>query len=517
MTRTCKRMVGRLTLLCLCAAVWTPALAMAKPKRGTMPPVMVVERAWPPVVHVRMLVGTGALADPQGQEGLAQLTWQTALRGAGPRDRGQMAAALDALGARLDVDVDKLGVTLTGDVLLEHLDPFLALMADTLLQPKLEASEVEHMRTQLLADLAHVRDDDAALAADALGRYLYRGQALGRPSGGTESSLRSIGVEAIRQFRRRSVVAGNMRVGFAGPVDEATAQKLVSKYLELPAGTPPKSGEGRAVSDGRRLLLVDKPRHNQAEVVLAWTAVAANHRDMTAIGIANAILGGTFSSRLNREIRELRGWSYNTWSALSAGPTVSTWALGFTPATGDAVPAVDLAVRILEEMAQQGLTPKELRFAKDHLKGSHLASLESAERELAMRMRAQELGLPADLVDTYAARVEAVDYKTIQRVLREHCKPEQIVAVIVGQAKILDGKLADSASQFAVERLPTDGQPESTTVRGKTARSRPAPVDDAPPPPVSDDPSASDGEGPDEGDEPEEGAEEGPTEGEEAP
>jgi zinc protease len=476
--------------------------ALAKPKRGVMPPVLVVERPWPPVVQVRVLLNTGALADPPGQEGLALLTWDSALRGAGELDRAHMAQALDALGAHLDVQVDKLGASLVGEVLLEHLDPFLDLLADTLLTPKLSDGDIEQVRAQLLADLTHLRDDDSALAHDAMGRYLYRGQALGRPTGGTEASLRAITPEMVREFHKHCVVAGNVRVGFAGPVDEATAKALVEKHIGLPPGTPPKVQLPHAVRDGRRLLLIDKPRHTQSEVVIAWPSVAAHHKDMTAIGIANAILGGTFTSRLNREIRELRGWSYNTWSALSSGPQLTTWALGFTPETADATPALELAMKILEELAQQGLTPQELRFAKDHLKGMHLASLETAERELAMRMRAHQLGMAPDAIDNYPQHVEAVDYKTIQRVLREHIRPEHLTAVVVGQARILDAKLRESAAQFEVEPLPADGQPEHTSARGRTVGKRPAPVEEVAPPPVDDDPSGS----PDE-DEPGEGNE----------
>ena len=481
--------------------------ALAKPKRGVMPPVQVVERPWPPVVQVRVLLNTGALADPPGQEGLALLTWDAALRGAGPRDRAQMAQALDALGAHLDVQVDKLGATLVGEVLLEHLDTFLDLLADTLLVPKLGEEDIEQVRAQLLADLTHLRDDDSALAHDAIGRYLYRGQALGRPTGGSETSLRSLTPDMVRQFHKHSVVAGNVRVGFAGPVDEATAKALVEKHIALPAGTPPKVQLPHAVHDGRRLLLIDKPRHTQSEVVIAWPSVAAHHKDMTAIGIANAILGGTFTSRLNREIRELRGWSYNTWSALSSGPQLTTWALGFTPETADTTPALELAMKILEELAQQGLTPQELRFAKDYLKGMHLASLETAERELAMRMRAQQLGMASDAIDNYAAHVEAVDFKTIQRVLREHIKPEHMTAVVVGQARLLEGKLRESAAQFAVEPLRADGQPEHTSAPGRTVGKRPAPVEEVAPPAVDDDPAESPEEDePGEGNEDEDGA-----------
>ncbi len=480
--------------------------AWAKPKRGAMPPLIVVERPWPPVVQVRVLLSTGSLADPPGQEGLALLTWDTALRGAGARDRGQMAQALDALGAHLDVQVDKLGASLVGEVLLEHLDPFLALLADTLLQPKLATDDIEQVRAQLLADLTHLHDDDAALAHDAVGRYLYRGQTLGRPTGGTESTLRAITPDAVRQFHKHCVVAGNVRVGFAGPVDEATAKSLLERHIALPSGTPPKLTLPHTVHDGRRLLLIDKPRHTQSEVVIAWPTVAAHHKDMTAIGIANAILGGTFTSRLNREIRELRGWSYNTWSALSSGPQLTTWALGFTPETADTTAALELAVKILEEMAEQGLTPAELRFAKDYLKGMHLASLETAERELGMRMRAQQLGMAADAIDNYAAHVEAVDYKTIQRVLREHIRPEHLTAVVVGQGRVLESKLRESAAQFEVELMPADGQPEHTSARGRAIGKRPTPVEEAPPPAVNDDPADSPEEDePGEGNEPEDG------------
>lgn len=505
-----RRHILVLLLLAVLTGFALPA-AHAKPKRGVMPPVLVVERPWPPVVQVRVLLNTGSLADPPGQEGLALLTWDSALRGAGTRDHVQMAQALDALGAHLDVQVDKLGASLVGEVLLEHLDAFLDLLADTLLQPKFAAEDVEQVRAQLLADLTHLRDDDSALAHDATGRYLYRGQSLGRPTGGTETTLKAITLDAIRQFHKRSVVTGNVRVGFAGPVDEATAKALVEKHIGLPAGTPPKVTLPHAVRDGRRLLLIDKPRHSQSEVVIAWPSVAAHHKDMTAIGIANAILGGTFTSRLNREIRELRGWSYNTWSALSSGPQLTTWALGFTPETADTTGAVELAVKILEELAQQGLTPQELRFAKDHLKGMHLASMETAERELGMRMRAQQLGMAADAIDNYAQHVEAVDHKTIQRVLREHLKPEHLTAVIVGQGRLLEPKLRESAAQFEVELLPADGLPEHTIARGKAVGKRPAPVEEVPPPAAVDDPAESpDDEGPGDGDEPEDATEEAP-------
>lgn len=466
------------------------AAPAAKPKRGTVPQILVVSRPWPALVTVRISIAGGSALDPAGQEGLALLGWSTTLRGAGNRGHAELSAAFDALGASVGVSVDKTAATLSGDVSADQLEPFLRLLADVLLRPRLEANEIDAVRDELLAELSHLRDDDDALAHDALGRYLYRGQAVGRSTMGTEASLRAIDATTVQTWFRRQVHSGSVRIGFAGAIDRAKAEALVKAALgELPAGAPPKVPATKPVQGGRRLLLIDKPRRSQAQVVFGLSTVAAAHKDMVPLVVANAVLGGAFTSRLNREIRELRGWSYGTFSTLSAGPGVSTWSMGFAPANRNAVAALELAVQITEELRQHGVTAAELRFAKDWLIGAHRLSLETADRELAQRMRALELGLSERDLDTWAERIEAVDLKTLQRVLRERLKPEHWVAVVVGAAKPLRGKLAASPTAFAIEELAADGLPENTSGLGRIETTRPA----AEPPPEPTQP-----EGPDE-------------------
>lgn len=475
-----------------------PQSAWARPKKAAVvPPLLVVSRPWPPVVTVRATVGTGSLQDPAGLDGLANLCWSTALRGAGSRDRAQLAEALEALGARVDVSVDKLGATIIGEVLADQLDAFLPLFADIVRRPRLEPSEIDEARQKLLADLVHIRDSDESLAHDAIGRYLFRGTRLGRPTPGTPKTLAAIKPSDIKTFHARSVAAGNVRLGMAGAIDETQARALVEAHFgDLPQ--TPRSADPKVVAPdtgGRRLLILDKPRRSQAQVLLAQPLPPATHKDALPLLVANAILGGAFTSRLTHEIRELRGWSYNVWSALSAGRHVSTLVMGFGPANADTPPAIDLAVRIVSELQQTGITPAELRFAKDYLKGAHRFSLETADRELGMRMRAADLGLPPDEIDTFAARVEAVEHKTIQRVLRDHLQPDHLVAVVVGSARSLQDKLATAPAAFAVEVLPAAGAPETTTGLGREVGA-PLPVtpETAPPEPPDD----AEPEGPDE-------------------
>lgn len=441
--------------------------AQAAPRRAVVPEVLQVQRPWPALVAVRVAVGGGASLDPAGQEGLAQLGWSAALRGAGERNRAELARALDALGARLEVAVDKHSAVIYGDVASDQLEPFAQLIADVLLRPRFDPAEVEAVRAELIADLQHLQDDDEAQAGDAMGRYLYRGQPHGRPTAGTAASLRAIDASQLKAWHKKLMVAGNVRLGLAGDLRGETASKTVLAALQgLPSGPVPGAKLARPVAQGRRLLLIDKPRRTQAQVVLAMTAAPAKHKDLLAMLVGNAVLGGTFTSRLNREIRELRGWAYQTWSGLAAAPGTSTWSLGFASANRDTPAALEMAVRVVEELQRLGVTPAELRHAKDWLKGAHGLAMETATGELAQRMRFAELGLPQSDIDQFAKRVEAVDAKAVQRALREQLRPEHLVGVVVGSARALADKLSASSAAFQLERIGASDLPEATTATG---------------------------------------------------
>ena len=382
------------------------------------PQVLVVSRPYPPLVAVRVSVAGGSLRDPPGKEGLSLLCWQTALRGTATRTRAQQAEALEALGAHLDVATDKFSTTLSGDVLLEHLPTFLGLLSDVLLRPRFDPKEFEAGRAQLLAELTSARDDDDWLASDAIGRYLYRGAPLGRPTTGTPTSLGALKAADCAALHAASVVQGQVRIGFAGPLDLAEAERLVTAHIgSLPKGKVAAPTAEPPPQDGRRLLLLDKPKRTQAQVQLAVQTAGVKDSDFVPLVVANAMLGGAFTSRLVTEIREQRGWSYGVSSSLVGSATQSAWTIQFAPGNAVAPKAVDLAVQIVEELRQHGLTAKELQFAKDFLIGSQQLALESAERELVQRMRALELGLPASDLDRFADRVRAVSTADVQRAI----------------------------------------------------------------------------------------------------
>ncbi|MSQ81562.1 MAG: insulinase family protein [Myxococcales bacterium] len=441
-----------------------------------MPEILVVHRPWPPLVAVRVFVGGGAALDPVGKEGQTLLGWLSALRGTKSKDRLQLQGAIDAIAAQVDVAVDKSGAWLTASVAAERLEPLVQLLAEIVSQPRFDPSEVHAQRDELIADLRHMQDDDGALADDALSRYLFRGQAVGRPSQGTELSLATIRSEDLAGWHARQITASNLRIGFAGAIDLKRATELVSAaFGALSSKSGPKIVHERAVVSGRRLLLVDKPKRTQTQIALALSTVGAQNKDLPALLVANAVFGGPFSARLSRDVRQLRGWAYHTEATLTLGAVSSTWIATLGTGTADAVAALELTVKLWEELGRHGVTPAELRFVKDWLLGAHRLTLETAAAELGYQMRGRALGLELNEITQLPAKIAAVDLKTVQRVLKERCQLEHLVGVMVGPSKLLAAKVAESLTQFAIEELPADGAPELTTGSGRAVTSKPLP------------------------------------------
>lgn len=461
--------------------------------RFDRPRVVVVERPWPPLAEVWVQLPVGSLADPDGVEGLSYLAWQTAIEAGGKRNSTAYARALDVIGATLDVDVGLRRTIVHGQVPTLHIKKFMSLLSDVVLRPQFDADDFKRKRKLAIADAHASMDDDEVLADDAAMRYLHRGEPVGRSAEGTAKSLKKVTLSAAKKLHARAIRTA-MRFGFAGDLRRQPALELVDRYFPDSEGSkkpltnrktqPPKLA-------GRRLLVLNRPGRTQAQIVILVPTVGANSAKMPAMAIAATALGGTFTSRLVRQVRELRGWSYSLDADLEIGYDTGVIAIRWAPQNRVTAASIDLVMGQLELLRATGLTKPELRFIKDHLKGAHRLAIETAAGEMAERMRALALGLPIDYPQRLSALIGRVDRKFLSAALVQHFDPSRAVAVVVGDAAVLSTSLAKMTSGFAVETIAYTASPEATTVVGNlvsvTKLAKP------PPPP---DPNASAETGP---------------------
>ncbi|TNF34905.1 MAG: insulinase family protein, partial [Deltaproteobacteria bacterium] len=179
-------------------------------------PMLLVEDRGRAISTWILSLPVGALLDPPGKEGLAYLTGQMLLRGAGGMDQARFADELDYLGSTLSVGTGRERTTISGDALSRHLDDFEALVAAMLNEPVLDAEELEKLKRQTVAELVQVRDNDAALGQRFFLRRLFAGHPYGRPVKGTEASIPTIDIADVRAFYRERFVAGGALLGASG-------------------------------------------------------------------------------------------------------------------------------------------------------------------------------------------------------------------------------------------------------------------------------------------------------------
>ena len=292
-------------------------------------PVWVVELHEVPVVQVNLLVRAGSANDPPGKYGAASLAAAMLTEGAGSRTALEIADAVDFLGADLNASsgIDSSAVRL--HVPVARLADALPIMADVALRPTFPAEELERQRQQRLTNLLQARDDPATIASLAFSRVLYGPEhRFGTATMGTAATIKGFTPGDLTTFYRGAFRPENATLLVVGDITPDRVLPLLEKHFggwTAPASTAAPVTMPTAPQPARRqIYLVDKQGAPQSQIRIGTIGVARSTTDFFPIQVMNTILGGSFSSRLNLNLREKRGYTYGASSGfdmrLTPGP-----------------------------------------------------------------------------------------------------------------------------------------------------------------------------------------------------
>ena len=422
-------------------ALRLPAIQKLRLSNGI--PVFLVERHKVPLVQALVVFRGGAAADPQNRPGLTNLTASLLERGAGSRSALEISDIADYLGANLSAGAGWDSTTVGVNVPSARLEPGLALLGDVVMNPTFPAPEVERVRSELLTEILQWRDDPEQVASVAFSKAVYGAHPYSRDLQGDASSVQSITRDEIVRFHAERyapataaiVIAGDAAAGSLLPLLEGTFGKWKAAGGLAAAAIPPARQVGK-----RRVVLVDKPDAPQSQIVIGRVGPARSTPDFFPLIVTNTILGGSFTSRLNHNLRETKGYTYGAESQfdfrLSTGPFIAEAAVQ-TDKTGAALTEF---FKELEGIRSR-VPADELARAKNYTARRFPSAFETAG-QLAGRIRDQFVyGLPEDYFNTYVARIEAVTAADVQRVARTWIDPAGMVIVIVGDRKKIEAEV----------------------------------------------------------------------------
>lgn len=431
--------------------------------------VWLLERHALPIVSVQIVVPAGAASDPDGKGGLALATADMLDEGAGKRGALELARDLDALGASLSTGgySDYSYAQLTS--LKKNLPAAAEILGDVVARPRFQPAEWKRVHALWTNELrARQSDPNAVAAVVALRQAFPAAHPYAHPSDGTTKSAARVGLDDVKRFYATHWRPDRATAVIVGDVTRDEVDRLLDKALagwKAPGGAPPgqpfyappSSGVGEGPREERRVVVVDRPDAPQSVIALVRRGVAAGDPDAAPLVRVNAALGGSFTSRLNQDLREEHGWSYGARSRFSFTrmPGVFTaQAAVHTEHTGEALRAM---LADTAELAKEGLTPEEVEKTRMLARADLVESFESVVHATRRLARNAGVGLPADHEQTASARLYAAGPEELARLAARYVDPARADVVIVGPRAAIEPQLR-AVGITALEAVGPEGE-----------------------------------------------------------
>jgi zinc protease len=447
----------------------------------------IVERHDLPIVTIDLIIKSGETLTPKGKEGLGSIAASLLDEGTKTRSALQMAGDLAEIGASLASDggLESTSVSLT--TLTRHLDRALDLYADVILNPVFPEKELARLKLERLALLQSRADDPEQTAAYVFPRLVYGlDHAYGRPDLGTAGSIKSITRDDAAAFCRQIMVPANAAIVVVGDIrPDAITAALEGRLRTLaPGPVPPQpqvSSPPSVAPTNRTVHLIDKPDAAQSVLTVGRIGASRKSPDYFALTLMNSILGGQFSSRINMNLREEKGYSYGAQSSFSflrgAGP-FEAGATVHTAVTKESI--VELFKELTDITSRRPVTDGELAFAKERIIQGFPHRFETTFGVAGQLAVLVEDELPDDEFVRYQARIEAVTKADVDRVARQYITPEKSAFLVVGDRSVIEKPLKTLPFVDKIQRLNTEGDPVP-----ENAAAKPAATHEPPQPGVS--------------------------------
>ncbi|WIH04606.1 insulinase family protein [Xanthomonas translucens pv. graminis] len=450
-----------------------PQLQRGKLKNGIE--VVLAERHTIPVTKVELLFDAGYAADQGGKLGTANFTAALMNESTRSLDSVEVAKRRQRLGAITSVACELDSCAASLDALNDQLAPSLALFADIVRNPAFKAEDIERVRGQRLASIAQEKTEPQSLALRTLPPLLYGPHhPYGVPltGSGTEKAIKSLSASDLTAFQNSWLRPDNLRILVAG---DTTLAQIIPQLdtafgdWQPPAATHPSKTLSQVAAQPKpRVFLINRTDAPQSLILAGLLAPSTKAPNNLTIGVANGAFGGTFTSRLNMNLREDKRWAYGAESFMIDAQGQRPF-LFFAPVQTDKT--AESVAEILKEakavVGDKPLTTEEIANIKNQRIRALPGSFETTGAVLGAVESIVQYGRPDDYVQTLKTRLEGIDQATAEAAIKEIVAPQAMTWVIVGDLKQIEAPVR-ALKLGEVQVLGSDGQPVKAKAKAAT-------------------------------------------------
>ena len=414
-----------------------------EPKRFTLDnglQVSLVEWGNIPKARVSLVIRTGNAFEAADEVWLADLTGDLMREGTATRNGTQLSREAARMGGSLNVSVGGDTTSIGGEVLTDFAPQFAALVADVVRNPAFPESELARLKANMARNLAVTLSQPQQLALQKFRSVLYGDHPYGRvfPS---EAMIQGYTLDQIKKFYAANFGATRARLYVVGRFDAAAMEASVRKsFGEWATGTPatPQPPKPKSV---RAVHLIDRPDAPQSTILLGMPTIDPSNEDFVALSVMDALLGGAFASRITKNIREDKGYTYGPYSELSTRYRDGYWAENADVTTAETGASLKEIFSEIDRLQSTPPEAKELEGIKNYLAGTYVLQ-NSSRGGIAGQLQYVDLhGLPADYLTTYVKKVYAVTPQRVMEMASKYLQDDQATIVIVGDRKVIEAQV----------------------------------------------------------------------------
>ncbi|MCE9596289.1 MAG: insulinase family protein [Planctomycetes bacterium] len=400
-----------------------------------------------PMSTLTLSVPAGQIHESPKTLGLSSLVANMLEQGTRSLSAVAFTEKLDGLGASLSVRADDDEITFSLSCLDKHLAESLALVTEMILEPRFAAEDFARLTKERLVAIDTRGDQIRTLAGDAYRRLLWGDGVLGLPAIGTRESVTALTLDDVKNFWRAHGVPSGARLVYVGAQTQAEITQLFA-----PLAAKWKTGAAVAEASTRveprpvaiektRVYLLDKPGAAQSEIRIGHMSVSSTDPAFYPLTLVNYPLGAAFSSRINMNLREDKGFTYGARTAVEGGVRPGPFTASAAVKTTDTAPSIVEFMKELDKITN-GITAEELAFTKDALLQSANKDFESTRSLLGLLDRVSHLGYTDDYLDQRLAYLRSVKTEELNALAKTAIHPKAMVILVVGDKSKIGASLA---------------------------------------------------------------------------
>ncbi|WP_301108638.1 pitrilysin family protein [Sporosarcina sp.] len=400
--------------------------------------VRIVHEKMPHVksVAVGLWVHAGSADETAEQEGIAHFIEHMLFKGTATRNARMIAEQFDQIGGDLNAFTSKEMTCYYTTVLSHHASYALTILSDMFFHSQFDEKEMGKEKSVILDEISSVEDMPDEDVDEKLWAAMFPKDPIGKPVGGRSETIKRFTKEMVDKFMAQHYGPENLVISIAGSYDERLIKLIEAHFGSYQRKDTFLESVETQLPDFAAKQSIRAKDIEQAHVCFGYPSLPATHDKIYELSLFDSILGGTMSSRLFQEIRENRGLAYSVFTYYSAYKTAGGFVIYCGTSPENFKETYQTIEEVIAELLHDGLTDKELRNAKEQLKGSFVLGLESSESRMYRNGRNELVLGSHQTIEEVVERIEQVEKRSVYRLGQQVLTSDRAVSILAPEKNI---------------------------------------------------------------------------------